>query len=212
MEGCLTHIEGIADGFAAKYRDDRQADEMRRIMQEDLARLRTLARRLRLYGELPSLYARRFSEPEDEPARCSHELAAETARAAAAQWARDADLEILVRSGSVPLPADSLAVLVTELVDNACKFSAPATPIVLDARPEPACWRMTISDRGRGLLPAQIREIGAFKQFWNGAERPHGLGLGLVLVQAVARLHAGEVLIESDAGAGTRVTVMIPSE
>jgi signal transduction histidine kinase len=62
------------------------------------------------------------------------------------------------------------------------------------------------------MLPRQIRDIGAFKQFWSCAERPHGLGIGLVLVQALARLHSGEVLIESDPVAGTRVTVMIPSE
>ena len=69
-----------------------------------------------------------------------------------------------------------------------------------------------VADRGPGMLPQQIRDIGAFKQFWNGAERPNGLGIGLVLVQALARLHSGEVLIESDQVAGTRVTVMIPSE
>jgi signal transduction histidine kinase len=58
----------------------------------------------------------------------------------------------------------------------------------------------------------QIREIGAFKQFWNGAERPRGLGIGLVLVQTLVRLHGGEVQIESEGGAGTRVSVMVPSE
>jgi two-component system, sensor histidine kinase and response regulator len=62
------------------------------------------------------------------------------------------------------------------------------------------------------MSPQQIRDVGAFKQFWSGSERPSGLGLGLVLVQAVTRLHSGEFLIESQPDAGTRVTIMVPSE
>ena len=136
----------------------------------------------------------------------------ETARTVAEQWTRALDLDASTPAGSIPLPAESLAVLVRELVDNACKFSAPSTQIVLEAKQEPGCWKIVVADRGQGMLPEQIRDIGAFKQFWSGAERPNGLGIGLVLVQALARLHSGEVLIESDPVAGTRVTVMIPSE
>ncbi len=212
MEGCLAHIETIVDVFAARYAGDDQSGEMRRALREELARLRTLSQRLKLYGELPSLYARRFAIASEPPVACSHAVVLETARAVAELWTRNPDLDISTPAGSMPLPAESLAVLVRELVDNACKFSAPSTPIVLEARQEPGCWKIVVADRGQGMLPQQIRNIGAFKQFWNGAERPHGLGIGLVLVQALARLHSGEVLIESDPTAGTRVTVMIPSE
>src|ERR1035438_5268376 len=55
MEGCLAHIERISDAFAAKYNGDRQADQMRSSIRGEVARLRTLSQRLRLYGELPSL-------------------------------------------------------------------------------------------------------------------------------------------------------------
>jgi two-component system sensor histidine kinase/response regulator len=212
MEGCLAHIETIVDVFAARYAGDGQSGEMRRALREEVARLRTLSQRLKLYGELPSLYARRFSMASEAPPGCSHELVLETARAVAEQWTRTVDLDVSIPAAGIPLPAESLAVLVRELVDNACKFSAPATPIVLEANQEPGCWKIAIADRGRGMVPQQIRDIGAFKQFWSGADRPHGLGIGLVLVQALARLHSGEVLIESDPVTGTRVTVMIPSE
>lgn len=212
MEGCLAHIETISEGLAAGCASDAQAGDMARALQEQVERLRTLSQRLKLYGELPGLYARRFSFGSDAPTSCSHDVVFETARAVVSQWTRIRDLEISVPAGNIPLPAESLTVLVRELVDNACKFSSPSTPITLDVRQEHACWKIVASDRGRGMLPCQIGDIGAFKQFWNGTARPSGLGIGLVLVQALARLHSGEVLIESDRAAGTRVTVMIPSE
>jgi signal transduction histidine kinase len=62
------------------------------------------------------------------------------------------------------------------------------------------------------MSPAQIRSIGAFRQFWSEGQRPQGLGLGLVLVQTLTRLHSGEFQIEANAHGGTCATVMIPAE
>jgi two-component system sensor histidine kinase/response regulator len=212
IEGCLGHIESISEVLAAKYESDPQAAEMRRAMQEEVARLKTLSQRLRLYSELPRLYAARFSGTDNAPPTSSHTVATETAQSVARQWVRTGDLTITTVAGSAPLPSDLLTVLVRELVDNACKFSAPSSPITLDIQIEPAYWKLAVKDRGVGMQPQQARDIGAFKQFWNGSERPGGLGLGLVLVQALARLHSGETLIESEPQNGTQVTVMIPSE
>jgi len=212
MEGCLAHIEAISGALAAKYAGDPQAAEMRDAMKQEVARLRTLSQRLRLYSELPGLYAGRFAGGNASPTASSHELVMETAREVTERWARTTDLEVSAPAGTAPLPSESLAALTRELIDNACKFSAPSTRIVLEAKPEAAYWKIMVADHGQGMFPEQVREIGAFKQFWNGPERPRGLGLGLVLVQTLARLHSGEVLIESEPRAGTRVTVMIPSE
>jgi two-component system, sensor histidine kinase and response regulator len=212
MEGCLAHIETISDMLASKYGRDPQAVEMQKAMRAEVARLRTLSQRLRLYGELPSLYAQRFSATNGAPDCSPPDVAVEAARTIARQWARMEDLAVTTTPGSAPVPADTLAILTRELVDNACKFSPPATPIELDIRSEPAYWKLSIADRGPGMPPRQIREVGAFKQFWNGTERPGGLGLGLVLVQALARLHSGETLIDSEPHVGTRITVMIPTE
>jgi two-component system sensor histidine kinase/response regulator len=212
MEGCLAHIETISDVLASKYASDAQASEIQKAMKEEVARLRTLSQRLRLYAELPNLYAQRFSAANGALSYSTHDVAVEVARTVATQWARPTDLAVTAPPGSAPLPADSLTIFTRELVDNACKFSEPSTLIELDIRAEPAYWKLSVADRGSGMLPRQIRDIGAFKQFWNGTESPGGLGLGLVLVQALARLHSGETLIESEPRAGTRVTLLIPTE
>jgi two-component system sensor histidine kinase/response regulator len=212
MESCLAHIETIVEVFAAKHSGGDQSGEMRTALREELGRLRALSQRLKLYGELPRLYARRFSLASECPPACPHDVVHETARAVAKRWSRSVDFNVSRTAASIPLAAESAEVLVRELVDNACKFSPAPAAIALEAKQEPGCWKMVVSDCGQGMKPQQIRNIGAFKQFWTGAERPHGLGIGLVLVQALVRLHSGEVLIECDPGAGTRVTVMIPSE
>jgi len=212
MEGCLGHLETFSEMLASKCDGDLQAGEIGKSIKTEVMRLRTLSERLRLYGELPSLYARRFSPAGSMTASCSMQVAADTAHAVAAHWGRRGDLEVSVSVASAPLPASILEILVRELVDNACKFSHPSTRIDLNVEPEDVCWKIAIADRGRGMPPEQIRDLGAFKQFWNGSERPCGLGIGLVLVQTLVRLHGGEVQIESQPGAGTRVSVMIPSE
>ncbi len=207
MEACLAHLERLSDILAAK-----SGDNAGKSIKAEVGRLRTLSQRLRLYGELPSLYARRFSGLGGKQASCSFQVAVDTARAAANEWNRAEDLQASPSEASCPLPASSLEVLVRELVDNACKFSPDGAPIRLSIEPEPALCKIIVSDQGRGMSREQIREIGAFKQFWSGSERPSGLGIGLVLVQTLVRLHGGELQIESRPGAGTRVSVLSPVE
>jgi two-component system, sensor histidine kinase and response regulator len=212
MEGCLAHLETLADALAARYSSDPQAAQIQLGMSGEVARLRTLSRRLRLYGELPSLYARRFSSPESAHQSASGQTAVASARAAAKDWDRNEDLHTSTSVAAIPLPEDALTTIVREIVDNACKFSLRSTRVGLEVASEQGCCTILVTDCGRGMQPEQVRQISAFKQFWNGAERPRGLGIGLVLVQALVRLHGGEIQIETEPGQGTRVRVMVPSE
>jgi len=211
MEGCLAHLESLSDALAARFDGDRQVNQIGESLKTEVDRLRSLSRRLRLYGELPSLYARRFSTAS-AIARCPVQAAVDAAHAAATRWSRARDLEISAAEAAVPLPFEVIDIIAAELVDNASKFSPGSTPIVIEILLDQGCWKMAVADRGLGMNPQQIRGVGAFKQFWNGSERPGGLGIGLVLVQTLVRLHGGEVQIESEPGEGTRVTVMVPSE
>jgi signal transduction histidine kinase len=211
MEGCLAHMDSLSDALFAIFDGDQQAKEIGKSLKAEVERLRTLSRRLRLYSELPSLYARRFSSA-NETARCSVETAVAAAHSKATQWSRGGDLEVRASGTSIPLPTEAVEVIVTELVDNACKFSRASTPVGMEISSNQACWNIEVTDHGEGINAQQIREVGAFKQFWSGAERPCGLGIGLVLVQTLVRLHGGEVQVESEPGERTRVRIMVPAE
>jgi len=213
MERSLAHIERVSDALVSRFQADDQLTEMRTAIRTEVSHLRRMSQRLSLYGELPRLYAGRFSD-HDALGRCSVEMINDAARTAAAENDRLGDLTVELNNGVIPIPmtGDAIALLTYELVTNACKFSPSNTRIELTATLEDAFWRLTVADYGHGMLPSQIAAVGAFKQFWSGSDRPPGLGLGLVLVQALVRLHSGEICIESEAEQGTRVAVMLPSE
>jgi signal transduction histidine kinase len=122
---------------------------------------------------------------------------------------RQNDVTLQVENRPVLAKKDDLSRMTEELVDNACKYSRPGTPITvtMDARSH-----LTIADQGRGLTPEQVSQIGAFRQFERKKHEQQGLGLGLVLVQKLAQLGGARFSITSEMGQGTQVQVAFPLE
>jgi signal transduction histidine kinase len=117
---------------------------------------------------------------------------------------READVRVELAEGAIAGVSGDVAMIVEELVDNACSFSRQGTEIdvVLTAGGE-----LTVSDRGRGMTAPQIAQIGAFRQFDREQIEQQGLGLGLFLVQQLAQRCGATLQVESEYGTGTRVRV-----
>jgi signal transduction histidine kinase len=96
------------------------------------------------------------------------------------------------------------------LLDNAIKFSSPGGSIRLEAALFDRHVRISVSDRGPGIPEADRNR--ATERFFRGeqARNTPGSGLGLALVQAVAALHEGSLLL-SDAAPGLRATITLPA-
>jgi len=98
-----------------------------------------------------------------------------------------------------------LAQALTNLIDNALKYSGPgadnavAGPIRLVAERDGERVRISLRDHGPGI-PEEERErvLGRFIRLEHSRNRP-GFGLGLSLVAAVARLHGGTLRLEDGA-------------
>jgi signal transduction histidine kinase len=71
---------------------------------------------------------------------------------------------------------------------------------------EPRQARLTVTDHGPGL-PVDMR-VRLFQRFATGAVRK-GNGLGLALVARAARVHRARIVVDSDSGRGTAVTLII---
>lgn len=102
--------------------------------------------------------------------------------------------------------------IVTNLLDNARKFSPPGTPVELRAAREDAHIVLSITDYGRGI-PATLHER-IFESFFQ-AEAPEtrtaeGLGVGLHLVKQMCDRMAATIRVDSEPDGGTRFTVRIP--
>ena len=97
------------------------------------------------------------------------------------------------------------------LAGNSVANSLPGDRIAIGSRVAGAEARIWVEDDGRGIDPAEHDAV--FEPFRRGrGARYEGSGLGLPIVAAIAAAHGGRVEIESELGAGTRVTLILPVE
>jgi two-component system, cell cycle sensor histidine kinase PleC len=135
--------------------------------------------------------------------------------------AKAREKDVLVETHIKPhlpnLMADPLRLkqILINLLSNAVKFTPPKGRIRVDAGVrEMGFASIAISDTGMGMSLAEIdTAMSPFGQVDAGFNKRHeGTGLGLPIAYALARLHGGDLKIESQKGAGTRVTVRLPME
>lgn len=102
---------------------------------------------------------------------------------------------------------------VINLVANAVRYTPPGGRIVLEAAREGDEVRIAVSDTGCGIPATYIPRL--FDRFFrvDRARETGGghIGLGLAIVKAIAELHDGSVVVESEMGRGTRVTLALSS-
>ncbi len=100
----------------------------------------------------------------------------------------------------------------SNLIENAIKYSPPATGIFIRSREENAHVVVTIEDHGAGISPDDQKRV--FSKFFR-SENPalkstKGTGLGLYLVKYFVELHKGEVSLTSELGRGSTFRVSLP--
>ncbi|VVE73284.1 two-component sensor histidine kinase [Pandoraea captiosa] len=116
-------------------------------------------------------------------------------------------------SGSV-LPRSMLVTAVRNLVDNAVRYSPANSEITVTVRADDAPRRycIEVGDRGPGLAPGQTERLG--QRFWRGdlgRERVPGAGLGISIVQAIARRFDATLAFAPRDGGGLLARLTIPA-
>lgn len=66
--------------------------------------------------------------------------------------------------------------------------------------------RLTVEDTGKGISAEAVEKM--FRPFFS--TKPNGTGLGLALTRRILERHAGDIVLESKSGRGTRVIVTLP--
>ena len=96
---------------------------------------------------------------------------------------------------------------VTNLVDNALKFSPPDSTVDVVARGT----AIEVLDRGQGIPDDELPHV--FDRFYRStsARQVHGSGLGLAIVEQIADLHAGTVTLAARPGGGIAARFTLPS-
>jgi signal transduction histidine kinase len=210
----LTTILGSARLLREFARDfgPEEIEQMAGGIQKAAERLHRMAENYILYADLE---LRRLSgsgssgERPSEPSTGADVEAA--ARAAAAQSGRSADLDVVVEEVTVPVASAYLRKVVSELSDNAFKFSPKGTPVRVSIRADGMASVLEVGDQGKGMSPDQVREVGAFQQFDRGRFEQQGSGVGLALVRGIAETAGGRLEISSRPDGGTTVRIHWPA-
>ncbi|WP_305820883.1 GAF domain-containing sensor histidine kinase [Massilia brevitalea] len=95
---------------------------------------------------------------------------------------------------------ERLAQLLSNLLANALVHGNAGTPVHIDARQQDGKFVLSVSNEGQDLAPEIIGQL--FKPYWRAASRSgsEGLGLGLYIVDQIARAHGGKIDVTSSAG------------
>jgi two-component system, OmpR family, sensor kinase len=106
---------------------------------------------------------------------------------------------------------EALRRILTNLIDNAARYSRPGMPITLGGGAEPATVSLTVKDAGPGLTPEQAKHV--FERFYRAnqarSRNSGGSGLGLAIVQGLTQESGGTIEFNTAPETGTTVTVVL---
>lgn len=125
---------------------------------------------------------------------------------------RSGDLILRVKDAWAKIEYDDFEILLTELIDNAFKFSEKETPVVIEGVLDRNLYILSIKDEGVGFPKEEANNIGVFMQFNRKVQEQQGLGLGLTTAKKIAELYGGRLIIDTTVEKGTHVLVSIPAQ
>jgi heavy metal sensor kinase len=128
--------------------------------------------------------------------------------------ARVTPIAVEVSQPSLLVLGDShhLLRLFTNLLENAVRHTPPAGRITLTAVADKASVVVRVQDTGEGIPPEHLPHVR--ERFYRvdaaRTRRQGGTGLGLSICQSIVEAHHGSLVIESDVGKSTTITVRLP--
>lgn len=112
----------------------------------------------------------------------------------------------------VAMDAQRLERMLLNLLSNAFKFTPKGGTVDVEVRVTPQRVEIAVSDTGCGIAQERMAQVfDAYKHAGPPDAGPRGLGLGLPICRRIAQEHGGALVITSEPGEGTTVTVSLPN-
>jgi two-component system sensor histidine kinase KdpD len=199
----LASVTSLIDGrgFSKEERWDhldtiqQEAERLHRLVNNllDIARLRSGA-----------LVAHRTQSPIDEL------LESVINRLRPMIEGREVELRVAEDVPEIPMDVVQIDQVVTNLLENAIKFTPPHTPIALSAVGDRKRVRVTVADGGPGIPKEDRRRV--FEPFERGSTTVSGTGLGLAVADAIVQAHGGRMWVGQSPGGGASFTFELPGD
>lgn len=126
-------------------------------------------------------------------------------------WSPRHRLRLMAASAPTDWICDQALVRIalSNLVDNAVKYAAAGEISITARQSDAGLLEISVADEGSGMSPEIMSRI--FQQFEQGhrTDQNKGFGLGLWVSRRVARLHGGDVTVESQQGHGACFTLTL---
>jgi len=205
-----TPLAALLGQVQVALRRDRPPEEYRRVLervQNEAARLRQIIESLLLLAQPEGM------RPEPEvlslkswlPDQIRHWATHPRGADLRAEVANDGPLTVLAHP-------HLLAQLVDNLIENACKFSAPDTAVVVRAWREEGSVMLGVEDRGCGLETEDLTHV--FEPFFRAEQARRdghaGVGLGLAVAQQIASAFGWSLVVRSEPEAGCFFMLRFP--
>jgi two-component system phosphate regulon sensor histidine kinase PhoR len=208
----LAAVSGFIDTLRGHARDDEQArEQFLGIMSVEAQRMR------RLIEDLLSLTRIELNEHVPPSARVDLEPVVRSAAAALAPLAKSENisLQISAEPGLPPVlgDRDELTQLFQNLMHNAIKYGRSGGHVWVVLAPKGGMVSVAVRDDGEGIPREAIPRL--TERFYRvdvkRSREKGGTGLGLAIVKHIVNRHNGRLQIESEAGAGSTFTVLLPA-
>jgi len=128
----------------------------------------------------------------------------------AARFNRPGDLKMNIEEITLNASFTEFSIIITELLDNAFKFSESGTLVSLALSQKGRVAELSIHNTGKVFPENSLDRIGAFIQFDRPGNEIMGSGLGLIITKMITELKNGSLSITSTIQNGTTVKVSLP--
>ena len=191
--------------------DAESARELLEVIDEETDRLNRFTEHMLELAKLQS------HELVIQPQTTSVQEIVEAASSRLEDALRDRAIEISIANNAAQVRADAklISEVLFNLLDNAVKYSAAGSRILISsASGDPGWIELRVEDEGPGIPAALRKEV--FQRFFrsDGPQKPvGGLGMGLAIARGIVEAHGGKIWVEDGSGnRGAAVCFTVPAE
>jgi two-component system sensor histidine kinase KdpD len=189
----LATMLAVVGGLQESQRLGPEEREMAGIIEMETSRLSSLTSRLLRMARLDREEVKPRMRNADIPALVERVVQ----RYAGQSQERQVTVSCQCQHGQAPADRELLDLALTQLLDNALKYSIPGSAVTVTIRLEDNCIAVRVRNEGRSIAPQEQDRI--FERFYRGADvrkQVSGAGLGLYVARKIAMAHGGSLVLD----------------